>query len=65
MERRGRRDGNRLPLTPKGGCNAIERVATLPDGARFLLGRLRCAPKDGKANEAIRADHRRFDLAGI
>ena len=40
-------------LTPKGGRDAIEGVATLSDGARVLLVRVRCAPEDGKANAAL------------
>jgi uncharacterized protein YggU (UPF0235/DUF167 family) len=40
-------------LTPKGGRDAIEGVATLSDGSRILLARVRSAPKDGKANAAL------------
>jgi len=40
-------------LTPKGGRDAIEGVATLSDGARVLLARVRSAPEDGRANEAL------------
>ena len=40
-------------LTPKGGRDAIDGVATLSDGARVLLARVRSAPEDGKANEAL------------
>ena len=40
-------------LTPKGGRDAIEGVATLSDGARVLLARVRAAPEDGKANDAL------------
>ena len=42
-------------LTPKGGRDAVEGVATLSDGSRVLLARVRSAPEDGKANEALRA----------
>ena len=41
-------------LTPKGGRDAIDGVATLADGTRVLLVRVRAAPEDGKANEALR-----------
>ncbi len=40
-------------LTPKGGRDAIDGVATLSDGARVLLARVRAAPEDGKANDAL------------
>ena len=40
-------------LTPKGGRDAIDGVATLADGTRVLLARVRSAPEDGKANEAL------------
>ena len=40
-------------LTPKGGRDAIDGAATLADGARVLLVRVRVAPEDGKANEAL------------
>ena len=40
-------------LTPKGGRDGIDGVATLSDGARVLLARVRSAPEDGKANEAL------------
>jgi hypothetical protein len=40
-------------LTPKGGRDAIDGVATLSDGTRVLLARVRSAPEDGKANEAL------------
>ena len=40
-------------LTPKGGRDAIDGVATLSDGMRVLLVRVRSAPEDGKANEAL------------
>lgn len=40
-------------LTPKGGRDAIDGVATLSDGMRVLLARVRAAPEDGRANEAL------------
>ena len=40
-------------LTPKGGRDAIDGVATLSDGARVLIARVRAAPEDGKANDAL------------
>jgi len=40
-------------LTPKGGRDAIDGVATLSDGSRVLLARVRTAPEDGKANAAL------------
>jgi hypothetical protein len=42
-------------LTPKGGRDAIDGVARLADGASVLLIRVRSAPEDGRANEALRA----------
>ncbi len=40
-------------LTPKGRRNAIEGVARLSDGTSVLLARVRSAPEDGRANEAL------------
>ena len=40
-------------LTPKGGRDAIDGVATLSDGARVLLVRVRAVPENGKANDAL------------
>lgn len=40
-------------LTPKGGRDAIDGVATLADGQRVLLARVRSAPQGGEANEAL------------
>lgn len=40
-------------LTPKGGRDAIEGVATLADGAQVFLARVRAAPEDGRANRAL------------
>jgi uncharacterized protein len=42
-------------LTPRGGRDAIEGVARLSDGTSVLLARVRIAPEDGRANEALRA----------
>ena len=42
-------------LTPKGGRDAIDGAARLADGASVLLIRVRSAPEDGRANEALRA----------
>ncbi|RBP18290.1 hypothetical protein DFR50_101234 [Roseiarcus fermentans] len=41
-------------LTPKGGRDAIDGVARLSDGRRVLLVRVRSAPEDGRANDALR-----------
>ena len=40
-------------LTPKGGRDAIDGVATLSDGQRVLLARVRSAPQSGEANQAL------------
>ena len=40
-------------LTPKGGRDAIDGAATLSDGTRVLLARVRAVPEDGKANDAL------------
>lgn len=40
-------------LTPKGGRDAIDGVARLADGSSVLLARVRSAPEDGNANEAL------------
>jgi uncharacterized protein len=40
-------------LTPKGGRDAIDGVARLSDGRSVLLARVRSAPEDGRANEAL------------
>ena len=40
-------------LTPKGGRDAIDGVARLADGTSVLLARVRAAPEDGRANEAL------------
>ncbi len=40
-------------LTPKGGRDAIDGFARLSDGTAVLLARVRTAPEDGRANEAL------------
>ncbi len=40
-------------LTPKGGRDAFDGVATLADGTRVLLVRVRAVPEAGKANDAL------------
>ncbi|WP_159727157.1 DUF167 family protein [Methylosinus sp. Ce-a6] len=40
-------------LTPKGGRDAIEGVERLADGRAVLKARVRAAPEDGRANEAL------------
>jgi uncharacterized protein len=42
-------------LTPKGGRDAIDGASRLADGTSVLLARVRSAPEDGRANEALRA----------
>ncbi len=41
-------------LTPKSSRDAIEGVQTLADGRRLLKARVRAAPEEGKANDALR-----------
>jgi len=40
-------------LTPRGGRDAIGGVASLSDGTRVLLVRVRSTPEGGRANEAL------------
>ena len=40
-------------LTPKGGRDAIDGVAELADGSFVLKARVRSAPQDGEANQAL------------
>ncbi|HXD45734.1 MAG TPA: DUF167 family protein [Pseudolabrys sp.] len=40
-------------LTPKGGRDAIDGVETLADGRSVLKARVRAAPSEGEANEAL------------
>ncbi len=42
-------------LTPKGGRDAIDGVKALADGSSVLMVRVRAAPEDGRANDALRA----------
>ncbi len=40
-------------LTPKGGRDALDGVETLADGRSVLKARVRAAPENGRANEAL------------
>ena len=40
-------------LTPKGGRDAIDGAARLADGTKVLLARVRSAPEEGRANQAL------------
>jgi uncharacterized protein len=40
-------------LTPKGGRDAIDGIETLADGGVVLKARVRAAPHEGAANEAL------------
>lgn len=40
-------------LTPKGGRDAVEGIETLSDGRAVLKVRVRAAPTEGEANEAL------------
>jgi hypothetical protein len=40
-------------LTPKGGRDALSGVETLADGRTVLKARVRAAPEDGRANDAL------------
>jgi uncharacterized protein len=51
------RDGGlalRVRVTPRGRRDAIEGMETLADGRAVLKVRVRAAPEDGAANEAVR-----------
>ncbi|WP_230530433.1 DUF167 family protein [Microvirga roseola] len=56
MPWRSRPDGLevRVRVTPKGGRDAVDGVETLSDGRPVLKLRVRAAPEDGAANEAVR-----------
>jgi len=41
-------------LTPKGGRDAIDGIDALADGRSVLKVRVRAAPTEGEANEALR-----------
>ena len=43
-----------MRLTPKGGRDAIDGVETLSDGRAVLKARVRAAPSEGEANDALR-----------
>lgn len=43
----------RVRVTPKGGRDAIEGVDLLSDGRAVVKVRVRAAPEDGAANEAV------------
>jgi uncharacterized protein len=40
-------------LTPKGGRDSIDGIETLSDGRAVLKARVRAAPHEGAANEAL------------
>jgi uncharacterized protein YggU (UPF0235/DUF167 family) len=40
-------------LTPRGGRDALDGVATLADGRTVLKARVRAAPTEGEANAAL------------
>jgi uncharacterized protein YggU (UPF0235/DUF167 family) len=40
-------------LTPKGGRDSIDRVETLSEGRAVLKARVRAAPHEGAANDAL------------
>ena len=40
-------------LTPRAGRDALDGVETLSDGRPVLKARVRVAPEDGKANDAL------------
>ena len=40
-------------LTPKGGRDALDGIEILGDGRAVLKARVRAAPEDGKANDAL------------
>jgi len=42
-----------IRLTPKGGRDAIDGVETLSDGRSVLKARVRAAPTEGEANDAL------------
>jgi uncharacterized protein YggU (UPF0235/DUF167 family) len=44
----------RLRITPRGGRDAIDGLETLSDGRQVLKVRVRAAPEEGAANEAMR-----------
>ena len=40
-------------LTPKGGRDAVDGLETMADGRTVLKARVRAAPSEGQANEAL------------
>jgi uncharacterized protein len=44
----------RVRVTPRGGRDAFDGLDTLADGRAVLKIRVRAAPEDGAANEAVR-----------
>ena len=44
----------RVRVTPRGGRDAVDGVETLSDGRQVVKIRVRAAPEDGAANEAVR-----------
>ncbi len=44
----------RVRVTPRGGRDAVDRVETLSDGRQVLKMRVRAAPENGAAKEAVR-----------
>jgi uncharacterized protein YggU (UPF0235/DUF167 family) len=40
-------------LTPRGGKDGIDGITTLADGSVVLKARVRAAPSEGEANEAL------------
>ena len=44
----------RVRAMPRGGRDAIDVLATVADGGTVLKIRVRAAPEDGAANEAVR-----------
>jgi uncharacterized protein YggU (UPF0235/DUF167 family) len=44
----------RVRATPRGGRDSLDEVEALADGRAVLRVRVRAAPEDGAANEAVR-----------
>lgn len=42
-----------IRLTPKGGRDAFDGIETLSDGRHVLKARVRAAPSEGEANDAL------------
>lgn len=40
-------------LTPRGGADAVQGRATMPDGREVVLARVRAVPEKGAANAAL------------